>query len=103
MFILDVSVVARQAIIPPKRPYMFLCPQLLTHFFYFSFFPGFFQVTCVIGDPVVPPAWVKSSEGERIPDFLIDEMHAEFLKQMQALFEKYKAQAGYPDAVLQVV
>ena len=63
----------------------------------------YLQVTCVIGDPIVPPVWVKSSEGERIPDILIDEMHAQFLQQMRALFDKYKAQAGYPDAVLEVV
>ena len=61
------------------------------------------QVTCVLGDPIVPPVWVKSSETERVPEILIDEMHAEFLVQMKALFEKYKASAGYPDAELEVM
>eukprot|EP01032_Pedospumella_encystans_P012233 gene12233-14166_t len=61
------------------------------------------RVTCVLGDPIVPPVWVKTSETERVPEILIDEMHAEFLVQMKALFEKYKASAGYPDAELEVM
>ncbi len=57
----------------------------------------------MLGDPIVPPVWVKTSETERVPEILIDEMHAEFLVQMKALFEKYKASAGYPDAELEVM
>ena len=68
----------------------------------------FHQVTCVMGDPIVPPKWEKtnSSSGsavERIPEELVDQLHAQFLREMQTLFDKYKAAAGYPDAVLEVV
>jgi hypothetical protein len=57
----------------------------------------------VIGEPIPPPKWTPSKEGERVPEHLIDELHARFLKDMVELFDKYKAAAGYPDAVLEVV
>lgn len=63
-------------------------------------------MTCVIGEPIVPPKWEKKAgdpAGSRIPDALVDELHARFLKDMQELFDRYKAAAGYPDAVLEVV
>jgi hypothetical protein len=61
------------------------------------------QVTCVMGEPIVPPKWTKGKDGDSIPDTLVDQLHAQFLADMQALFNKYKAAAGYPDAVLEVV
>lgn len=63
------------------------------------------QVTCIMGDPIVPPKWVKGQgkKGERIPEALVDQLHAQFLADMTALFDKYKAAAGYPNAVLEVV
>jgi hypothetical protein len=56
-----------------------------------------------MGEPIVPPKWTKGKDGDRIPDALVDQLHAQFLADMQALFNKYKAAAGYPDAVLEVV
>jgi hypothetical protein len=61
------------------------------------------QVTCVMGEPIVPPKWTKGKDGDSIPDALVDQLHAQFLADMHALFNKYKAAAGYPDAVLEVV
>lgn len=60
-------------------------------------------MTCVIGEPIVPPKWTKGADGDRIPDALVDQLHAQFLKDMQELFDRYKAAAGYPDAVLEVL
>jgi hypothetical protein len=63
----------------------------------------------VIGEPIVPPKWVRSTDaaegknGSRIPDELVDALHKQFEHDMTALFDKYKAAAGYPDAVLEVV
>eukprot|EP00428_Durinskia_dybowskii_P060943 CAMPEP_0170373986 /NCGR_PEP_ID=MMETSP0117_2-20130122/10360_1 /TAXON_ID=400756 /ORGANISM="Durinskia baltica, Strain CSIRO CS-38" /LENGTH=264 /DNA_ID=CAMNT_0010628911 /DNA_START=472 /DNA_END=1266 /DNA_ORIENTATION=- len=89
------------------------------------------KVTCVMGEPIVPPKWTPpapssasevtdSNEGKGgkggkpgkkknkenkvlIPDELVDKLHEEFHHAMIELFDKYKAAAGYPDAVLEVV
>ena len=62
------------------------------------------QVSCVLGDPIPPPKWDSNKEpGSKVPDELINELHATLLKDMVQLFEKYKAAAGYPDAVLEIV
>ena len=37
-----------------------------------------------------------------IPSELIDELHEKFLKEMIALFDKYKEIAGHPNAILEV-
>ena len=83
----------------------------------------------MIGEPIPPPKWERKqsstttnnsnnsddssskSKGskkdkgtaERVPEELIDELHARFLRDMIALFDAHKAAAGYPDAVLEVV
>lgn len=57
------------------------------------------KVTMVIGDPIPLPA----IDGEKGVDGAIDLLHAEFMVKMQALFDKYKAAAGYPDAVLHFI
>jgi hypothetical protein len=64
----------------------------------------------VIGEPIVPPKWQPSADaadqgknGSRIPDELVDGLHKQFEHDMLALFDKCKAAAGYPDAVLEVV
>jgi hypothetical protein len=56
------------------------------------------KVTMVIGDPIPLP----SVEGEKGMDEAVNTLHAQFMEQMQALFDKYKAAAGYPDAILHV-
>ena len=58
------------------------------------------RVSQVLGSPIPPPVW-DVSKGP-IPEALIDELHATFLKQMCELFDTYKSAAGYPDAVLDV-
>ena len=32
----------------------------------------------------------------------VDKLHAEFVEKLEALFERHKAECGYPDAVLEV-
>lgn len=60
------------------------------------------RVTMVIGDPIpIPKPWNVAKDGP-IPDDLVDELHSTFLKSITELFDKYKAAAGYPDAVLGV-
>ena len=58
------------------------------------------RVSQVLGSPIPPPVW-DVSKGP-IPEALIDELHAAFLKQICELFDTYKSAAGYPDAVLDV-
>ena len=86
----------------------------------------------MIGEPIPPPKWERkqsstttnnsnnsddssskskgskkdkstAAAAERVPEELIDELHARFLRDMIALFDAHKAAAGYPDAVLEVV
>ena len=67
------------------------------------------QVTMVIGQPLPPPKWTPSEADllpgakPKVPEELINEYHATALQAMTELFDTYKAAAGYPDAVLEVV
>lgn len=58
------------------------------------------KVTMVIGDPIPVP---KVPDDDEKKSKAIDLLHATFLKEMEALFEKYKAAAGYPDAKLEIL
>lgn len=58
------------------------------------------RVTMVFGKPIpIPHVENDDERRSRTNDLL----HAEFLRQMQELFDKNKAAAGYPDATLQVL
>lgn len=58
------------------------------------------KVTMVIGNPIPIPVVPDDDEKK---SKAIDLLHATFLKEMEALFEKYKAVAGYPDAQLEIL
>ena len=47
---------------------------------------------------------MKKWEGEgRIPTEIMNELHKKFMDEMTALFDKYKAAAGYGDSELEIV
>ncbi len=58
------------------------------------------KVTMVIGDPIPIP--VVPDDDER-KSKAIDQLHATYIKEIHALFEKYKVVAGYPDAQLEIL
>lgn len=58
------------------------------------------KVTMVIGNPIPIPQVENDDERRSKAN---DLLHAAFLQEMQALFDRYKAAAGYPDAVLEVL
>lgn len=64
------------------------------------------RVSMVIGKPIPIPA-VHQGAGDRDPQQAlaqqIEELHGRFLEEMMQLFDKYKAAAGYPDAVLEIL
>ena len=57
------------------------------------------RVTMVIGRPIAVPHIPDDDEKK---SQTIEAMHAAFLSGMTALFDKYKAAAGYPDALLEI-
>ena len=59
------------------------------------------KVTLVVGDPISVPKW-KAKDGERPPRDMVEKLHTQYLQDMHDLFNKYKAEAGYPDAILNV-
>lgn len=63
------------------------------------------RVTLCLADPIE----VKAVEGVRgedgkvtIPQEAIEELHQKYLLSITEMFNKYKAAAGYPDAVLEI-
>lgn len=60
------------------------------------------KVTMVIGDPIPTPQLPDNATEEQ-KKAAIDELHATFIKELEALFDKYKAPSGYPDAKLNVL
>lgn len=60
------------------------------------------KVTMVIGDPIPTPKVAADATAEQ-KQAVIDDLHATFLQQMHALFDKYKGPAGYPTAQLNVL
>ncbi len=58
------------------------------------------KVTMVIGEPIPVPV-VPNDDDKKSK--AIDLLHATFLTEMQALFEKYKVAAGYPEAQLEIL
>jgi 1-acyl-sn-glycerol-3-phosphate acyltransferase len=57
------------------------------------------RVTMCFGEPLGVKEW--TGEGA-IPEELIETLHREYMEGIRELFDKYKAAAGYPDAVLEV-
>jgi 1-acyl-sn-glycerol-3-phosphate acyltransferase len=57
------------------------------------------RVSMVIGEPIVPPEVKDEKELSKA----IDELHEKFMKEMIALFDKYKEQAGYGNAELDIL
>lgn len=57
------------------------------------------KVTMVICEPLPVVKW--TGEGE-IPMEMIDDLHNKYIQSIQEGFDKYKALAGYPDAVLNI-
>jgi hypothetical protein len=58
------------------------------------------RVVMVLGDPIPVPV-VPDDDDKKSK--AIDALHASFLQGMQHLFDKYKSDAGYPDAQLEVL
>jgi len=58
------------------------------------------RLTIVVGQSLpLPKGW--NGKGE-VPQRLVNEYHAAYLQEIEALFENYKAAAGHPNAVLEV-
>lgn len=57
------------------------------------------KITLCMGEPIPVKKW--GGEGP-IPEGEVAALHSKYLESMQALFEKYKVAAGYPDAVLEI-
>ena len=58
------------------------------------------KVTMCIGEPLAVDKWTGN---DRIPDDIIDELHERYIKAINDLFNRYKVQAGYPNAELEVL
>jgi hypothetical protein len=52
-----------------------------------------------IGNPIPIPEITDKMNKEEI----IDQLHQQFMNEMIALFDQYKAAAGYPDATLEIL
>lgn len=59
------------------------------------------KVTFCYGEPLPALKWDK--EKGAIPESLVTEIHAKYIESLTTAFDKYKALAGYPDAVLEIV
>ena len=63
------------------------------------------RVTLCLGDAIEVNA-VKGVKGEdgkvTIPQDAIEELHQKYILSITDMFNRYKAAAGYPDAVLEV-
>ena len=59
-------------------------------------YPGTLAV--VVGKPIRAPTVTDPEKMHRA----VDTLHAEFVEQLRGLFERHKAECGYPDAVLEV-
>lgn len=69
-------------------------------YFFAPYVPYTPRVTQVLGEPIpIPPGY--SGEGP-VPEHLVNELHATYLREIQTLFDTYKEAAGYKDAVLEV-
>jgi 2-acylglycerol O-acyltransferase 2 len=60
------------------------------------------KVTMIVGDPIPTPKLPENCTEEQ-KQAAIEELHATFIKEIEALFNKYKGVSGYPDAKLNVL
>ena len=60
------------------------------------------QVTLVAAMPIKVTKWVETNSGP-IPQHVIDDLHSTYISALSEVFNQYKAVAGYPDAVLEIV
>ena len=61
------------------------------------------RLSLCIGKPIAPPTnWDGKERGEPCPAELVDKLHSEILAEIRRVFDTYKAEAGYPDGVLEV-
>ena len=65
---------------------------------YFPFIPP--KVTLVIGKPI--QLTKKYAKNEVIPDEVIEALHDQYLKEIQRIYDEYKADAGYPGSELEI-
>ena len=68
------------------------------------FLPFVPRITLCIAEPISIPGGKWKGEG-KIPDDhpLIKQIHDEYISSIQKLFDKYKAAAGYPNAILEIL
>ena len=59
------------------------------------------KVTMLFGDPITPPS--HSGGEEPVPSELIDQLHDEYINAITDMFNKYKAECGYPEATLEIL
>jgi hypothetical protein len=63
------------------------------------------RVTLCLADPIEVTA-VRGVEGPdgkvTIPQEAIEELHQKYILSITEMFDRYKAEAGYPDAVLEI-
>eukprot|EP00934_Nitzschia_sp_Nitz4_P007287 Nitzschia sp. Nitz4//scaffold311_size21207//14707//15861//NITZ4_008624-RA/size21207-processed-gene-0.53-mRNA-1//-1//CDS//3329547392//7277//frame0 len=72
--------------------------------------PFFVPMTIVLGDPLVPNSeLIQGEHGKRVAKPIpnpteeqIDELMDRYLDALQRLFDQYKEEAGYPDAILDI-
>ena len=63
------------------------------------------RITLCLADPIEVSAVkpVKDENGAmRIPQEAIEELHLKYIQSITEMFNRYKAAAGYPDAVLEI-
>lgn len=61
------------------------------------------QVSLCLGDPLAIPDKLDKQGNERPLDERVRELHQNYISAMQALFNKYKKEAGYPDSELEIL
>lgn len=60
------------------------------------------KVTMLFAEPITPPTEGWNGEGP-VPQELIDQLHATYIKAITDLFDKYKEVCGYPEATLEIL
>lgn len=60
------------------------------------------KVTIVVGEPITPPTEGWDGVGP-VPFELIEKLHQTYMDKITELFDKYKADCGCSDAVLQIL
>ena len=61
------------------------------------------SISLCLGDPLLIPDEKDKQGKERALDERVRELHQSYISAMQALFNKYKKIAGYPDSELEIL